>query len=119
MELAAPVATQRDDDEGRGRQTGRLGVGARQVRERRDDVVHEAGVRVDRILAGGALGVTLLERLEALGERSAEEVEPAPAPVLGALCPGLGAPGPTIELGRHDDAERISLRRLMSMRTQS
>ncbi len=119
MELAAPVAAQRDDHVGRGRQARRLGVVARQVGKRRDDVVHEAGVRVDRILARGALGVTLLERLEALGERSTEEVEPAPTPILGALCPGLGAPGPTIELGRHDDAERISPWRLMSMRTQS
>jgi hypothetical protein len=63
--------------------------------------------------------VAPLERLEPLAESPAEKVEPPATPVLGALCPGLGAPGPTKELGRHDDAELISPTRLLSMQTQS
>ncbi len=119
MELAAAVAAERHQDEGRRRQPCRLRVLARQVRERADEVIHEARVGADGVFARGALGVAPLERLEPLGERAAEKVEPPATPILGALCPGLGAPGPTIELGRHDDVERISPRRLMSMRTQS
>jgi hypothetical protein len=44
--------------------------------------------------------VARLEPLEAFGERVPEEVQTEPSPIIGALSPGLGAPGPAIQLGR-------------------
>ncbi|MBM3221452.1 MAG: histidinol-phosphate transaminase [Candidatus Rokubacteria bacterium] len=42
-----------------------------------------------------------LEGVEALGECGAEELEAETAPILDALCAGLGAARPTIQRGRH------------------
>jgi len=119
MELAATVAAERDDDEGRRCEPGCFRVVGDELREGDDDVVHEPRVRAHEVFARRTVRVALLEAVEALGEGAAEKVQPPAAPVLGARCPGLGAPGPTIDLGRHDDAERTSAWRLMSMRTQS
>jgi hypothetical protein len=47
-----------------------------------------------------------LERVQPLGERGAEVVEAETPAVLGALGPRLSAPGPAIQLGRHDAEER-------------
>jgi len=102
MELPAPVAAERDDHQRRRRQPGLLGFLADEAHDRLDQLVHEAGVRPHGVAARLAAGVTLLEGDEALGKRRAEEFEPKPAAVVGALCPGLGAPGPAIQLGRHD-----------------
>jgi len=81
-------------------------------------LVHEAGVRAHGVAARFAAGVTLLEGDETVGERCAKEFQTKPAAVLGALCPGLGAPGPALQLGRHDGPERTSAEQLMSIWTQ-
>jgi hypothetical protein len=62
--------------------------------------------------------VALLESVETVGERTTKDVETPAAAILGAVGPGLGAPGPAVELGRHLGAERTSAPRLMSKRTQ-
>ena len=108
MELAAPVAAERDDHErGRGL-AGGAAVGDAQARQRAHEVVDEARVRPDGLLARRALHVHVLEGFEPLGEDGAEEFEAKTSPILGAVGARLGAPGPAIQLGRHVAAERNS-----------
>src|ERR1043166_3592782 len=117
MELAAAVTAQGDDDERGCRQT--IGVACNELRQRLHEVVHHAGVGLHGLLAGGATGVHDLHGVEPLGEGSTEEVEPESPPVVRAVGLGLGAPGPAIQLGRHDEAERRNPRRILSNRTRT
>jgi hypothetical protein len=118
MELAAPVAAERDHHQRRRRQPGVLRLGAGEAHDRLHQLVHEAGVGPHGVAARFPAGVPLLERGETFDQRRAKEFQTKPAAILGALCPGLGAPGPAMQLGRHDGPERTSAVRLMSIRTQ-
>ncbi len=101
LQLAAAVAAERDHDAGRGVEAVGGGVGDDQRGERVEDLVDEARVRPDGLLARRAVGVHAFERVEAFGEGGAEELETEAAPILDALGARLGAAGPAIQLGRH------------------
>jgi hypothetical protein len=112
MQLAAAVPAERDDHEGGRRESGRPGVGHDEPGERLHHAVDHPGVRADGLLARRALDVHGLEGFQPLGEDGAEELEPETSPILGSVGSRLGAPGPAIQLARHDgkpsSPERVS-----------
>jgi hypothetical protein len=106
VELAAAVAAERDEDVGRRLEVVRGGIRGDEGGERVQDVVDEARVSLHRLLARHPARVHLLEGVESLGERGAEEFETQTAPILRALGARFGATRPAIQRGRHDGHER-------------
>src|SRR5262245_19178874 len=117
MELATAVTAQGDDDERGCRQT--IGVACNELRQRLHEVVHHAGMGLQGLLAGRPTGAHDLHGVEPHGDGCTEEVEPESPPVVRPVGLGLGAPGPVIQLGRHDEAERSNPRRILSNRTRT
>ena len=75
MELAPAVAAQRDQDHRRGRRAFLPRVLHRQPVERAEEAVHEGGIRLDRLLAGGAPQVGGAQEVDVGGEVLPQELE--------------------------------------------
>ncbi len=84
-QLAAPVAAEGDEDDGRGGGALFLGVIHGEAEERGKEAVHEGRIGLDGLLAGGAPEMRGLEEVDVLREVLAEELEPQPAPALRTL----------------------------------
>jgi hypothetical protein len=67
--------------------------------------VDEPGVRADGFLAGSALDMHGLQRIEAFSEDGTEEFQTETSPILDAGGARLGAPGPAKQLERHDNGK--------------
>ena len=113
MELAAPVSAERHEHERDRRRALALGVLRGQAVQRREEAVHERGVRLDGLLARGAAQVGGAEKSHVRVEVLTEQIEPEPAaPVrpLGGACHrspspslGLGAADLAVEFRRHGE----------------
>ncbi len=101
VQLAAPEAPERDEHVRRGGEAVGGRVGGDQRGEGVQDLLDEARMGLDDLLARRAFRVHHLEGIEALGERGPEELEAEAASILGALGAGLGAARPAIQRGRH------------------
>ena len=84
-QLAAPVSSKGDEDDGSGNRAFLLGVVHGEAEERREEAVHEGGIGLDRLLAGSASEMRSLEEVDVLRKVLAEELEPQPAPALRTL----------------------------------
>ena len=112
MELAAPVSAERHEHERDLRRALALGVLRGQAVQRREESVHERGIRLDGLLTRGSAQVGGAEKSHVRVEVLTEQIEPEPAaPVrpLGGrairalLRAGLGAADLAVEFRRHGE----------------
>ena len=85
MELAATIPAQRHQDHEGGGEALPARVLRRQAIEGGEEGVHEGGIRLDGLLAGGASQVGSAEKVHVGGEVLAEQLEAEPAPALRAF----------------------------------
>ena len=79
MQLPAPVAPQRDQHHRRGLGPLAAGIVHRQAEQGDEEAVHEGGVRLHRLLAGGAAQVGGPEEIHIGGQVLAQQLQPEPS----------------------------------------